>query len=223
MVEKMKILLLEDDMILNEIIEEYLLENKYDVKTTTNSQEALELIYDNLFDILLLDVNVPYLNGFSLLKKLRKNSIYVPTIFITSKNQADDMQEGFEAGCDDYIKKPFDLDELNLRIKNLKRLYSIDSTFVKIAPNLCYDGSNRIILKDEVKYQLSKMEAKVFEYLYKNKNRAVSIEEIGLNNWVYDDIPIDTTIRTYIKNLRKIVGKETIETIKSIGYKLKTA
>ncbi len=68
MVEKMKILLLEDDMILNEIIEEYLLENKYDVKATTNSQEALELIYDNLFDILLLDVNVPYLNGFSLLK-----------------------------------------------------------------------------------------------------------------------------------------------------------
>lgn len=219
----MKILLLEDDMVLNEIIEEYLIENNYDVKATTNSQEALELIYDNLFDILLLDVNVPYLNGFSLLKKLRENSIYVPTIFITSKNQADDMQEGFEAGCDDYIKKPFELDELNLRIRNLKRLYSIDSEFVQITSTIAYDVNNRIIQKQKIKYQLSKMEAKVFEYLLKNKNRAVSIHEIGLNNWVYDEVPIDTTIRTYIKNLRKIVGKDTIETIKSIGYKLKTA
>ncbi|AXH08509.1 DNA-binding response regulator [Malaciobacter halophilus] len=219
----MKILLLEDDMVLNEIIEEYLIENNYDVKATTNSQEALELIYDNLFDILLLDVNVPYLNGFSLLKKLRENSIYVPTIFITSKNQADDMQEGFEAGCDDYIKKPFELDELNLRIRNLKRLYSIDSEFVQITSTIAYDVNNRIIQKQKIKYQLSKMEAKVFEYLLKNKNRAVSIQEIGLNNWVYDEVPIDTTIRTYIKNLRKIVGKDTIETIKSIGYKLKTA
>lgn len=90
----MKILLLEDDMILNEIIEEYLLENGNDVISTTNSQEALETIYDNHFDILLLDVNVPYFNGFSLLKKLRDEKIYIPTIFMTSKSQISDIKEG---------------------------------------------------------------------------------------------------------------------------------
>lgn len=223
MVEKMKILLLEDDMILNEIIEEYLFENGNDVISTTNSQEALETIYDNHFDILLLDVNVPYFNGFSLLKKLRDEKIYIPTIFMTSKSQISDIKEGFDSGCDDYLKKPFELEELNIRIKNIKRFYSIEEEFIYINKEIKYDTKNSVIIKNKEDYQLSKMETKVFEYLLKNKNRVISIKELGLNIWTYEDIPIDTTIRTYIKNLRKIVGKESIENIKGVGYKLKTA
>ncbi|RXJ98065.1 DNA-binding response regulator [Arcobacter sp. CECT 8986] len=219
----MKILLLEDDMILNEIIEEYLLENGNDVISTTNSQEALETIYDNHFDILLLDVNVPYFNGFSLLKKLRDEKIYIPTIFMTSKSQISDIKEGFDSGCDDYLKKPFELEELNIRIKNIKRFYSIEEEFIYINEEIKYDTKNSVIIKNKEDYQLSKMETKVFEYLLKNKNRVISIKELGLNIWTYEDIPIDTTIRTYIKNLRKIVGKESIENIKGVGYKLKTA
>ena len=117
----MKILLLEDDLILNEILEEHLIKQKHQITTTFSSNEAIKELYSETFDLLLLDVNVPDLNGFELLKELRDNNILTPTIFITSLNMVEDMQKGFDSGCDDYIKKPFELKELDIRINNIKR------------------------------------------------------------------------------------------------------
>ena len=108
----MNILLLEDDIILNEIIEEFLLSLNHNVTSLFDGEEALELIYDNKYDLLLLDVNVPNITGFELLKSIKENEINIPTIFITSLNTNDDMKKGFKIGCDDYLKKPFDLSEL---------------------------------------------------------------------------------------------------------------
>ncbi|WP_320035742.1 response regulator transcription factor [Halarcobacter sp.] len=217
----MKILLLEDDTLLNEIIVEFLEELDYEVFTTFDGQEALEAIYENRFDLLILDVNVPSLNGFELLKELKSNSIDIPTIYITSLHTSQDMEDGFKAGADDYIKKPFHLSELKLRINNIKRLRHIeDSGVVKLSENIFYDNDEKILKINEKSNHLSKTEAKVFEYFIKNKNKSVSIDEISLNNWVYDEVPTATTIRTYIKNLRKILGKDKITTIKGLGYKL---
>ncbi|MAC82711.1 MAG: DNA-binding response regulator [Arcobacter sp.] len=217
----MKILLLEDDPILNEIIEEHLLSLKYLVTTVMDGETAEEFIYDNSFDLLLLDVNVPNINGFDLLKKLRENNINIPAIFITSRNSNDDMKIGFNAGADDYIRKPFDLFELELRIKNIKRLRQIKSYgIIKLNENNSYNIEAKTIINKEDYYTLSKIESKIFEYFIKNKNKALSIEEISINNWIYDEIPEATTIRTYIKNLRKKLDKDTITTIKGIGYKL---
>ncbi|WP_419774306.1 response regulator transcription factor [Halarcobacter sp.] len=217
----MKILLLEDDTLLHEIIEEFLEELEYETVSTYDGQEAYELIYEQHFDLLILDVNVPSINGFDLLKSLKANSIDIPTIFITSLHTTKDMETGFNAGADDYIRKPFHLSELKLRIDNIKRLRKIESKEEqKINDEISYNYDLKaIILKDE-KFQLSKTEAKVFEYLLKHSNKAVSIEEIALNNWVYDEAPTDTTVRTYIKNLRKILGKDSIINIKGVGYKL---
>ncbi len=217
----MKVLLLEDDTLLNEIIEEFLLDLNYEVVTTYDGQDALEAIYENRFDLLLLDVNVPSINGLDLLKSLKENSIDIPTIYITSLHTSNDMKNGFEAGADDYIKKPFHLSELELRINNIKRLRQIESNGkTKLSDTIEYDFDSKILLNNGISSRLSKIEAKVFEYLLKNKNKAVSIEEIANNNWVYDEAPTDTTIRTYIKNLRKILGKDRILNIKAIGYKL---
>lgn len=217
----MKILLLEDDTLLNEIIVEFLEELDYEVFTTFDGQEALEAIYENRFDLLILDVNVPSLNGFELLKELKSNSIDIPTIYITSLHTSQDMEDGFKAGADDYIKKPFHLSELKLRINNIKRLRHIeDSGVVKLSENIFYDNDEKILTVNEKSNPLSKTEAKVFEYFIKNKNKSVSIDEISLNNWIYDEVPTATTIRTYIKNLRKILGKDKITTIKGLGYKL---
>ncbi len=217
----MKVLLLEDDTLLNEIIEEFLLDLDYEVVTTYDGQDALEAIYENKFDLLLLDVNVPSINGLDLLKSLKENSIDIPTIYITSLHTSNDMKNGFEAGADDYIKKPFHLSELELRINNIKRLRQIESNGkTKLSDTIEYDFDSKILLNNGISSRLSKIEAKVFEYLLKNKNKAVSIEEIANNNWVYDESPTDTTIRTYIKNLRKILGKDRILNIKAIGYKL---
>jgi DNA-binding response OmpR family regulator len=217
----MKVLLLEDDTLLNEIIEEFLLDLNYEVVTTYDGQDALEAIYENRFDLLLLDVNVPSINGLDLLKSLKENSIDIPTIYITSLHTSNDMKNGFEAGADDYIKKPFHLSELELRINNIKRLRQIESNGkTKLSDTIEYDFDSKILLNNGISSRLSKIEAKVFEYLLKNKDKAVSIEEIANNNWVYDEAPTDTTIRTYIKNLRKILGKDRILNIKAIGYKL---
>lgn len=217
----MKILLLEDDTLLNEIIVEFLEELDYEVITTFDGQEALETIYDNKFDLLILDVNVPSLNGFELLKELKSNSINIPCIYITSLHTSKDMEDGFKAGADDYIKKPFHLSELKLRINNIKRLRQIEvNGIIKLADAIFYDNDEKILKVNDKKSHLSKTEAKVFEYFIKNRNKSISIEEISLNNWLYDEVPTATTIRTYIKNLRKILGKDRIITSKGIGYRL---
>ncbi len=217
----MRVLLLEDDTLLNEIIEEFLEELDYEVVSTHDGQEALETIYEEHFDLLILDVNVPSINGFDLLKSLKDNKIDIPTIYITSLHTSKDIQEGFESGADDYIKKPFHLSELKLRINNVKRLRQIDNSGqVKLNNEISYNYDTKYITVEKQETHLSKTEAKVFEYLIKNKNRAVSIEEISLNNWLYDEAPTATTIRTYIKNLRKILGKDKILNLKAVGYKI---
>ncbi len=218
----MKVLLLEDDELLNEIIEEYLINQNYSVVSIFDGQEALERIYEESFELLILDVNVPSLNGFDLSKSLKKNSIDIPTIFITSLHTDRDLEDGFNAGADDYIKKPFQLNELRIRLNNVKRLRNIDiSGIVNINDYISYNYDVKLLTIGEKKYTLSKIESKVFEYFIKNKHKAVSIEEISLNNWIYDEVPTATTIRTYIKNLRKMLGKDMIINIKGVGYKLK--
>ena len=216
----MKILLLEDDLILNEILEEHLLSQNYTVKTVFTGLEAQELLYSEKFDLLLFDVNTPLLNGFELLKDLREKEIYTPTIFLTSLNQIDDVEKGFKSGCDDYIKKPFELKELDLRINNIKRLFNLETTtLIKISDNIFIDKINLFIKKDEQKIHITKKECEVLEYLLKNSSKIVSIEELSLNVWAYEDAPISSTIRTYIKNLRKILGDEYIINLRGVGYR----
>ncbi len=217
----MKILLLENDEVLNEIIKEYLVSFKYDVTSIFNGNEALELVYENNFDLLLLDVNVPSITGFELSKSLKDNSIDIPTIFITSRYTSNDVQIGFQSGADDYIKKPFDLKELKVRIDNVKRLRKIgQSAEVSMKRGITYCFDTKKLTNHDNEFILSKTESKILEYLLINKNRVVSIEEIAINNWTYDEMPLATTIRTYIKNLRKVLDKDFILTLKGIGYKL---
>ena len=216
----MKILLLEDDVILNEIIEEFLLSLNYEVITAFDGNIAEELIYEESFDLLLFDVNIPNITGFELLKNIRQNNINIPIIFITSRHTADDVKIGFNSGCDDYIKKPFELSELQLRIENIKRLRQIDNHGkIKIDNDTFYNYEKKVIIRKNEEFNLSKIESKILEYFLKNKNKAISIDEISVNNWLYDEMPESTTIRTYIKNLRKKLNDETITTLKGIGYR----
>ncbi len=216
----MKILLLEDDVILNEIIEEFLLSLNYEVITAFDGNIAEELIYEESFDLLLFDVNIPNITGFELLKNIRQNNINIPIIFITSRHTADDVKIGFNSGCDDYIKKPFELSELQLRIENIKRLRQIDNHGqIKIDNDTFYNYEKKVIIRNNEEFNLSKIESKILEYFLKNKNKTISIDEISVNNWLYDEMPESTTIRTYIKNLRKKLNDETITTLKGIGYR----
>ena len=216
----MKILLLEDDLILNEIIQEHLELSHYEVVSTFSGDEAQDYLYSQKFDLLLLDVNVPNINGFDLLKDLRENSIKTPAIFLTSLDMVDDVEKGFESGCDDYIKKPFELKELDLRINNIKRLFNISSSnIIQISSNIILDTKNLSIKIDDNQTHISKKESEVLEYFIQNKNRVISVDELSLNIWSYENAPNASTIRTYIKNIRKIVGEEMISNIRGVGYR----
>jgi len=216
----MKILLLEDDLILNEIIQEYLESKNYEVVSTFTGDEAQDLLYCEKFDLLLLDVNVPNINGFELLKNLRSNNIKTPAIFITSLDMVDDIEKGFDCGCDDYIKKPFELKELNLRINNIKRIFNISpKALIIISDEITLDVENLSINKKHNKTHISKKECEVLEYFIKNKNRVISVDELALNVWSYEHSPNSSTIRTYIKNIRKVLSDEIISNIRGVGYR----
>ena len=216
----MKILLLEDDLILNEIIEEHLISQKHEITTVFTGLEAQDLLYSKKFDLLLLDVNVPILNGFELLKDLRQKEIYTPAIFLTSLNQIDDIEKGFKSGCDDYLKKPFELKELDLRINNIKRLFNIENQdLIQISKDTYLDKKNLLIKKENEQIHLAKKECEVLEYLINNSSKIVSIEELSLNVWTYEESPISSTIRTYIKNLRRVLGEEYIINLRGVGYR----
>jgi len=216
----LKILLLEDDIILNELVEEFLLSLGHNITCEYDGMEALNTIDENSFDLLLLDVGTPSLSGFELLEQLRERKNNTPTIFITSLSDIKSLEKAFQIGCDDYIKKPFDLKELEIRINHLKVVKQIDiQDIVTINSKYKYDFQNFTIIEDDKKTVLSQKESKILEYFIKNKNRTISFEEIINNIWKYDTTPSNATIRTYIKNLRKTLDEHIIVTVKGLGYK----
>jgi len=219
----MKILLLEDDIILNELVEEFLISLNHEVNCQYDGLEALDTIDENSFDLLLLDVGIPTLSGFELLTELRERKNNTPTIFLTSLSDIKSLEKGFAIGCDDYIKKPFDLKELEIRINHLKVVKQIDvQDVISINNKYKYDFSTFTVIEDDKKTVLSQKESKIFEYFIKNKNRIISFEEIINNIWKYDTTPTNATIRTYIKNLRKILDENIIITVKGLGYKFES-
>lgn len=216
----MKILLLEDDPILSEIIEEFLVEHDLHVKLFYDGKEALDAIFEDKFDILLLDINVPNLNGFDLLKTLKEANINIPTLFITSLDQISDVKKGFALGAEDYLKKPFELEELLVRIERTKKLHRIEQNEpLKLASQILYEPQNNTLITPNGNFQLRKKEALLLDYFLAHQNRMLSFEEIIEEVWRYDDVPTHATVRTYIKNLRSYGLEQSIENIKGVGYR----
>lgn len=218
---KKKILLLEDDPTLSETVVEYFEELDFDIVAVEDGLKALDKIYETSYDILLLDVKVPHMSGFNLLKEVRQRDISTPAIFITSLNSIDDLSTGYESGCDDYIRKPFELKELLVRVENiLKREFFHNSNEkIEIAKNSFYDISANLLFVLGQEISLNNKEAKLLKLFLQNQNQILSHERIYDNLWNYDEIYSEASLRTYIKNLRKILGKETIVSIKKQGYK----
>jgi len=215
----MKILLLEDDPLLSEIIVEHLEYYNYTVIPIFNGIEAENILFKEQFDLLLLDVNVPTISGFELLKNLRQAGNETPAIFITSMNSSKDVLEGFELGANDYLKKPFEMIELKARIDNIKRHFKIDdSSLIEISNDIFYNCSKHILHINKSQLTLSKKEGEFLSYLLHNRQRLISSNELINNIWAYDSAPTSATIRSYIKKIRQLLGEESIQTIRGIGY-----
>ncbi len=215
----MKILLLEDDPILSDILTHYLEESNYNVVHVEDGESALDEASQSKFDLFLFDINVPKKSGLDVLKVLREYNNTTPAIVITAYQDTAHIKNGFESGCDDYIKKPFDLEELDLRINNIKKRFSIESDEkINLDINITLIPTKNRLVMGEEEFQIAHKECEILLYLSSHKKRVVSAEELMQNLWEYESMPSDATIRVYIKNLRNILGKERIQTIRGSGY-----
>lgn len=222
---KTNILLLEDDINLSDTVCEFLESKGYKVTAVYDGIDAEETIYEHHFDLLLLDVNVPSLNGFELLSKLRTHGTTIPAIFLTSLNAIEDLEHGYESGCDDYLRKPFALKELLFRIETLlkREFFHTPSATLRIDEGIEYDTQTNQLRVQGKAIQLQNKEAKLLKLFLQKKNELLSHEMLLSHLWEYDEQGSDDTLRTYIKNLRKIMGKERIVSIKKLGYKFTLA
>ena len=211
------ILLLEDDEVLAETLSELLENEGFDIVHVTNGERALDVTFTKSFDLFLLDVNVPQLNGFELLKSLREADDTTPAIFITSLNDIASLSKGFEVGADDYIKKPFDFDELLVRIKALMRKsYQSHSALIAVG-EFTFDTQKDELYKDGEFIKLSPYELHIVKLFFKNLDQTLLkenlLEELGEGKEMSEG-----ALRVHIAKLRK-VGLN-ITTIKGIGYRL---
>jgi len=213
----MKILLLEDDTALANILTDFL-QDSYEVVQTYSMKKALLLSEEGKFDLYIFDINVPDGDGISLLKELRSFKDETPTIFITAFHDTKYLKAAFESGANDFIKKPFDLEELAQRIDNIKRHFGLDS-LIKLDNNIYLDTKIYNIKHEDTSINITHKESNCLEYFYKNRHRVVSSDELLQQFWEYEEMPSDDAVRTIVKNLRKYIGKEHIINIRGEGYK----
>lgn len=209
---------MEDDAVLSDILLEFLKES-WEVDYAYDSKEVYEHLETKKYDIFIFDINVPGKNGLALLEELRSFSDNTPTIFITAYTDNDYLKKAFKVGAHDYIKKPFELDELNERILNTKRLFNIETkTTIQISKEILFCAHTKEIIKEGVNISLGTKDTLILSYMIKNKNRLISSEELVQNIWDFDSIPSDATLRSHIRTLREIIGKDKIKTIRGEGY-----
>ncbi len=213
----MQILLLEDDPVLADILVDFLEEN-HTVTHTYSMQEALRLTAAQKFDLYIFDINVSDGDGVSLLKELRSFNDETPAVFITAFHDTGHLKAAFQSGGNDFIKKPFDLEELTQRIENIKRHYGLDS-LINLTQTLSFDPQTHTLTDQVGSRRLSSKESACLHYLYKNRHRIVSSDELLQNLWTYDEMPSEEAVRTLIKQLRKQIGKERVINIRGEGYR----
>ena len=213
----LKILLLEDDPPLAETLIELLSDEGYEVTWVKDGESALDVTFDKSFDLMLLDVNVPGLNGFSTLKSLREAANDTPAIFISSLDDLNSLAKGFEAGANDYVKKPFDIDELLIRIQALiRKNYKSHTDVIKLNEfSFCINKGE--LYKEDKYISLTEYEQRLVKLFFQRLNTTILKEDILFETSQGDEAS-EGALRVRINKLRKIgLG---IVTVKSVGYRL---
>lgn len=224
----MRILVVEDEKKINDIIVKTLKQEKYGVDSCFDGEEALDYIFSVEYDIILLDVMLPKRNGFEVMESMRKKGIKTPVLFLTARDQIEDRVKGLDLGADDYLVKPFAFEELLARIRVVLRKNSVSGedsgNILKIA-NLTVDCNKHEVFRDEISIKLSAKEFSILEYMMRNRGRVVSKEKIEEHVWDFDYEGGSNIVEVYIKFLRKKIDNDfspkLIHTIRRVGYILK--
>lgn len=214
-----KILIVDDEENIRKVIREYLEFEGFLCFEASNGEEAIKMCKENSYDLIVLDIMMPKIDGFTIAKEIRKKQS-VPIIMLSARSEEYDKLYGFDVGIDDYVTKPFSPKELVARIKaNLKRNTIMNEEISYLGLKIDTLGHN--VYVDNKKINLTNKEYELLLYLIKNKNIVLTREQILNNVWNMDYLGEERTIDTHIKTLRSLLGKykTLIVTVRGVGYK----
>ncbi len=222
--DNLKILVVDDEVNIRNVIKEYAKFEGYEVEEAGNGMQAVEICKEKDFDIIIMDVMMPKLDGFSAIKEIRKTK-NIPVLMLSARGEEYDKLFGFEIGIDDYVVKPFSPKEVMARVAAITSRVKNNSKAKKedkyVFEGLEIDMLGRVVVVDGEKKELTPKEYDLLVYLIKNKNIALSREKILNEVWGYDFFGEDRTVDTHVKMLRNSIGKyrDKITTIRGMGYK----
>ena len=221
----MRILVVEDEVNLNDIIVKKLKLEHYGVDSCFDGQEALDYVFSAEYDVILLDIMLPKLDGFEVLKKIRNKNIKTPVLLLTARDGIEDRVQGLDFGADDYLVKPFAFDELLARIRVLLRRNTDNASNIFTLSNLTVNCNSHEVFRDNTSIKLSTREFTILEYMIRNKEKVLSREKIEQHIWDYNYEGGTNVVDVYIRYLRKKIddnfSPKLIHTIRGIGYILK--
>jgi len=213
----MKVLLVEDDRLLGESLTEYLQSEGFITDWVYDPREVMDLLEVSRYDVIVLDLIMPHIGGEELIKAIREKDKETPILVLTAKHRLEDKRTCFELGADDYLTKPFEMEELVLRLKALYRRKNPQDVVVIDEVEVCF--SKEMVKVKGKSISLSKKDWLVLKFLVENRGRFVSQEEIL--NYVWGDEPVgEDVVRAHIKNLRKLLPEGFIKTMKGRGYRV---
>ena len=221
----MRILVVEDEVNLNDIIVKKLKLEHYGVDSCFDGKEALDYIFSAEYDVILLDIMLPKLDGFEVLKRIRNKNIKTPVLLLTARDGIEDRVQGLDFGADDYLVKPFAFDELLARIRVLLRRNTDNASNIFTLSNLTVNCNSHEVFRDNTPIKLSTREFTILEYMIRNKEKVLSREKIEQHIWDYNYEGGTNVVDVYIRYLRKKIddnfSPKLIHTIRGIGYILK--
>ena len=221
----MRLLVVEDEKKLNELITKKLKKEYYGVDSCFDGEEAVRYVEGTEYDAIILDIMLPKLDGFEVIKKIRAKKNKVPILLLTARDNIDDKVKGLDYGADDYLVKPFIFEELMARIRVLLRRNSGNADNVITIANLKVDLDAKTVFRDDLLIKLSGREYSILEYLIRNKGKILSRERIEDHIWNYDYEGGTNVIDVYIRYLRKKIDDsytpKLIHTIRGLGYVLR--
>ena len=207
------------------VVTKYLKKNGYSIDSIFDGEEALDYLRYGEYDLVILDIMMPKVNGFEVIKELRNNGDNTAILMLTARDSADDKVKGLDLGADDYIVKPFDFNELLARIRAVVRRKYGNSSNRLVIGDLILDTSEKSVTRAGKQIELTGKEYEVLEYLMQSKNRILSRDQIKEHVWDFDYEGDSNIIDVLIKNIRKKIdvedGKQIIYTKRGLGYVIK--
>lgn len=218
----MRILVVEDDLALSNLLVRALREEAYAVDLAQDGQEAEWLAYENPYDVIILDIMLPIKDGITVLKNLRAGGIYTPVLILTAKDSTEDVVKGLDEGADDYLTKPFSLDEMLARVRSLLRRKGTEAaTIIEVGP-IRIDPAKKLVTRDGVPIELTAKEYALMEYFGRNAGVVLSRTQLSEHVWDMNFEPTSNVVDVYVGYLRnkidKAWGSNFIKTMRGHGY-----